>query len=121
MTYTKEQKKQLRKEVYDLAKLMKKDIQIDDAQSSYNHNILVFYDCIKKADFKAAIYGHKMLVKTESEVLDEVVFNAEKHNLNSEDLRLCAKNIKVSNNNRKFILKMAMECDATVGYWKLSK
>jgi len=121
MTYTKQQKKQMRKQVYYFCKLVQNEIKTLVNTCKYYYNSNVFYECIKQGEYKEALKGHKLLIETEQYMLDEIVFNPEKHNYNSENLRKACQNIKNGNNNRKFVLKQAMICDATVGYWKLSK
>jgi hypothetical protein len=121
MTYTKEQKKQMRKQVYYLAKLVQNNQKELVNTCNYYYNSNVFYECIKQGEYMEALKGHKLLIEQEEYMLDEIVFDPEKYNYNSENLRKACQNIKNGNNNRKYILKQAMICDATVGYWKLSK
>ena len=111
----------MRKNVYDLAKLCQNDIKELQDDSNYFYNLSLFYENIKQGKYKQSLIGHKLLIETEQYMLDEIVFNAEKHNYNSENVRKGCKNVKVNNKNRKFVLKKAMICDATIGYWKLSK
>ena len=111
----------MRKKVYDLAKLVQNVIKELVKTCKYYYNLNLFYENIKQGNYKQCLIGHKLLIETEQYMLDEIVFNAEKHNYNSENVRKGCKNVKVNNKNRKFVLKKAMICDATIGYWKLSK
>ena len=96
-------------------------IEEGDDPCSYDEIMILFYEAIKQGDYKAALHGHRKLVEMEETAIDEIVFNANKHKFNSENVRLGSKNFKAFNKERKFVLKQAMICDATVGYWKLSK
>ena len=131
MTYTKEQKKEYRKRVYDIAcggaryfsGYNKKELGTDYDEGSYYYLRLNadFYQCIKKAEYMMSLKLHKKLNEIEEKVLDEMVFNAEENELNSEDVRKGSARTKKYHNARKDMLYSAMSCDARVGYWKLSK
>ena len=112
-------KDRMRFKVYCVAKEIKDDLLSQNLTSTYFDNHDIFYESIIQRDFKAALYGHKLLKKSEEEALDDMVFNAEAHNLNSENVRVGAASLKIHNTNRKAVLEMAMRVDAEVGYWAL--
>ena len=121
-TYSKAEKKQARKIIYDVAKKYKKKLE-----ENYLPNLseaekleILFPVAIMEADFKMSLDIHRRLQKIEKEVLDLLVFD-EKDKYTSENVRIGCKNVKINHENRKYLLKFAMECDAMVGYWQLSK
>ena len=121
-TYTKSQKKLLRKDIYDIAKEYKK--ALEEAHLPNLCNVakleISFPVAIMEADFKISLEIHRELQKLEKEVLDMLVFD-ETDKYTSENVRIGCGNVKTNHENRKKLLKYAMECDAMVGYWKLSK
>ena len=121
-TYTKAQKKQMRKDVYDSAKRYKKGME-DEYLPNPNGAArleMMFPQAIMEADFNLSLAIHRKLLHLEKEILDVLVFD-ETDRFSSENVRVGCNNIKINNENRKRLLKMAMECDAQVGYWQLSK
>jgi hypothetical protein len=121
MSYTKAEKKQMRKEVYDIAKIYKKQLE---EQFGPNPNRaaqmeMLFAQAIMEAEFRISLEIHRKLYETEKKALDILVFN-EKEGYNSEQVRLGCKNVKINHENRKGLLKLAMSCDAEIGYWQLS-
>jgi len=121
MTYTKQQKQQRRKQVYDLAKSLHKHVRdYDVINNSYKIKYLTFVTAIKNGEFKLATKMYKQLDIKDEKIIDYVVFgNSDK--INSEYVRISCEIIKHLLDARKSLFKSAMECDATVGYWKLSK
>ena len=87
----------------------------------YGNNTMFFYQQIMQGEYKDALMAHKALNEAEEEVIDEMVFNAEENGFTSENVRVGSSRAKNFNDRRKFVLKQAMICDASVGYWKLSK
>ena len=123
-TYTKAQKQQLRKDVYQVAKEYKKALEQEHSPKHSKSNAakleISFPVAIMEADFKISLEIHRKLQQLEKEVLDMLVFD-EKDKYTSENVRIGCGNVKINHENRKKLLKYAMECDAMVGYWKLSK
>jgi hypothetical protein len=121
MTYTKQQKKQMRKQVYALAKELHNHISYYDViNTSYQIKYLTFLTAIKKGDFKIATKMYKQLDIKDEKIIDYLVFG-KSDKINSEDVRISCEIIKNLLAGRKDLFKLAMMCDASVGYWKLSK
>lgn len=120
-TYTKEQKIEKRKKVYLLAKSFKKCLERKYPNPNNMAKLEILF-CIRIMDgnFKESLEIHKMLKSVEEKCLDSLVFDKTQQ-YNSEDVRVGCSNIKRTNSHRKIVLEYAMICDATVGYWKLSK
>ena len=121
-TYTKAQKQQLRKDVYQVAKEYKKALEQEYLPNPNGMAKLemLFPDAIMEAEFKISLEIHRRLQQVEKEVLDWLVFD-KTDKYTSENVRIGCGNVKINHENRKKLLKYAMECDAMVGYWKLSK
>ena len=121
-TYTKAQKKQARKLIYDVAKRYKNELEEEYLENPYDgakfH--ILFPIAIMKADFKNSLEIHRRLQNLEDKALDLLVFD-KKDKYTSENVRIGCTNVKLNNENRKALLKIAMECDAKFGYWRLSE
>ena len=122
-SYTKAQKKLARKSVYDNAKnaycknrQLYYERGVDDW---YMETLLTFLQSIMECDFRNALRGQKLLNDFENDAIDRIMFGNEDYS--SEKVRQCCVNIKENNENRKALLKIAMECDAMVGYWQLTE
>jgi hypothetical protein len=130
-TYTKQQKKEYRLTVYQAAckyvKYYKEEVRQMKIDLGENTNFglyeahIDFYESIKKGEYMRCLDIHRVLNEIEEELLDRIVFKAEKFNLNSEQVRRGTARTKQYHDGRKSMLKSAMICDASVGYWKLSK
>ena len=121
-TYTKAQKKQARKIIYDTAKRYKKELEEEYLQNpgpvAKLHTL--FPVAIMKADFRMSLEIHRRLQNLDNQALDLLVFD-KKDKYTSENVRVGCANVNLNNKNRKTLLKWAMECDAKFGYWKLSE
>jgi hypothetical protein len=121
MAYTKQEKKEIRKEVYAYANKVHKLISEDDTISiSYKIEYLSFLTAIKNAEFMIASKIYKQLDIRDDQIVDQVVFG-KSDKINSEDVRISCAVIKNLLRLRKAIFKKAMITDAEIGYWKLSK
>jgi len=126
MTYTKQQKKQMRKNAYDMVsdiyKLVKKEItQIDEGSDlTYFIKTLAFLKALKTGNYKLARYFHKNQTEAEEHLIDIVVFS-KLNTITSEQTRRVCQMCKEYSKMRKDLLLKCMKVDASVGYWKLSK
>ena len=121
-SYTKEQKKQLRKGVYNVAKKYKKQLEdqyLPNPNATARLEIL-FPEAIMEAEFKISLEIHRRLQKIEKQAVDRLVFD-KTGKYTSENARIGCSNVQKNLENRKALLKFAMECDAMVGYWQLSE
>jgi len=122
-TYTKAQKKQARKHIYDNTKILyqaNRQLYYERGMDDwYMETLLSFLQSIMECDFKNALKGQKLLNDFENDVFDRLLFGDKEYT--SEKVRQCCANIKENNQERKELLKDAMMCDAMFGYWKLSK
>jgi hypothetical protein len=121
MAYTKEEKKEFRKGVYDYANKAHKYISSYDViHISYKIKYLTFLTAIKNAEFMIASKIYKQLDIKDNQIINYLVFG-KSDKINSEDVRISCEIIKNLLNLRKAIFKKAMITDAEIGYWKLSK
>jgi hypothetical protein len=136
MTYTKQQKKEMRKDAYDtvndIYKSLKEDFINQDilykcleedsnnVHLRYFYRLLAFLKALKKGNYKLARYFHKILIENEEDLIDSAVFGESKKG-NSENTRIVCDNCKEYSQGRKNLLLMCMKVDSRVGYWKLSK
>lgn len=119
--YTKQQKNKMRKQVYSNAKdLHNRICEYYVINTIYKIKYLTFITAIKNGEFKIATKMYKDLGIIDEKVIDHMVFG-KSDIFNSEDVRISCENVKLLLAARKDLFKAAMQCDATVGYWKLSK
>lgn len=145
--FTKAQKKQIRKQVYDdVNSHYKKHISCDTNNSLdiLYHETTKFYLALKKASLKDSLKHHRKCVEIEYKMMEDLLENPVEFlvkygwdNKFSEDgkgtkyintksgdteiIRVMAKHLQLTAPTRKKWLEATMMVDAQIGYWGLNR
>ena len=144
--FTKAQKKQIRKEIYDdINSHYKKHISYDPNTSLdiLYHETTKFYIALKKASLKDCLKHHRKCVEIEYKMMEDLLENPVEFlvkygwdNKFSEDgkgkdintksgdteiIRVMAKHLQLTAPTRKKWLEATMMVDAQIGYWGLNR